>query len=114
MNRRGMLARTALASALLVATSGCAQFLGELNIVDASIDSPSPGRFVLTVVVENTAPLLQSGTLIGRIDTDSGETRTKQQNISVPSNSSTSFEFEFGSGSDTLTNQSVEYSAEIQ
>lgn len=114
MHRRQFHIRTAVAAVSVIATTGCAQLLGDLNIADASITSPAAGLIRMTVLVENTSPLLQSATLVARVTIGGGETYTQQREISVQGNSSRSYEFEFTISQEEIPTNEVKFSAEIR
>lgn len=96
--------------------AGCsdavAEITGGLEVTGVDASMTGFGNVEMTVRVENGASSSQSGTLVGQVDLDGGDTFTERKEITVQSDRRNTFEFEFDIPiSDSLSGGQYTYDA---
>jgi len=88
----------------LTALSGCSDAAndisnggntGSLSVTDKSSDTTAFGNVVVRAVVANSGENAKSGTLVGQVEIEGGDTYTKRRNITVQGGHSSGFELKF-------------------
>lgn len=102
-------------TAASVALAGCSSVTGGLKVQGVDAAGTAFGNVNMAVQVENTASDSKSGTLVGQVDMNGGDTYTEQRSITVNGGTSNTFELSFDIGlDDSISSGSYEYSAQIE
>ncbi|ELZ11572.1 hypothetical protein C479_06901 [Halovivax asiaticus JCM 14624] len=95
MDRREF-TKVAGAAATIPLLAGCSDAVSEvtggLDVTGMNARTTTFGNIELTAQVENTASDSKSGTLVGQVDLEGGDTFTEQKAITVGANRTNSFE----------------------
>lgn len=103
------------AAATIPAIAGCAGGGSSLSVEDIQAQNTSFGNVIVAVLVANDGSESGSGTLIGQVDMDGGDTYTESRSITVASGDSNTYELEFDIDlGESLSGGSYEYSARIE
>jgi len=112
MHRRGFV--SILGATILAGCSALGQLGEPLEITDAETESTALGNVIANVTIENTISETHSGTLIGQVDVDGGDTYTESRQITVPGDETNSYRLEFDIDvRDSLSGSQYQFSAEI-
>lgn len=99
MNRREFGLKSALAIGGIATLAGCSEVAddvtGGLEIADTQSGTTAFNNIRVVVLVQNTASGSRSGTLIGQVDIEGGDTFTERRSITVPGEGSNSYELGF-------------------
>jgi len=115
MQRREFISKTGTAGIAVSVTALAGCLGGGLEVEDTEARVTGFGNVIVRVLVANSSSSSKSGTLLGQVDANGGDTYTERREITVTGDGSNTYDLEFDiAASDSLSASSFEYSAEIE